>query len=236
MKLNNEIKVGLMVMICLLILAFLTIKVGTFNLKKEGYSVSVIFKNVKGIETNSPVMFNGFEVGLVDSVKINDNGDKTEMELGIWLKKDARLREGVIVTIKNLGFMGEKYIDFSSGEKSGDFLKPGAVIIGKEPPDFENLLEKGEEIAGHINNITVNIEERLEVNKKQIDDIVTNLNSSLGNISSISGNIDERLKVNSNRIDEIVANLNKVTVNLEELSLDLKANPWKLLHREKTRK
>jgi len=75
----------------------------------------------------------------------------------------------------------------------------------------------------------------LEVNKKQIDDIVKNLNSSLANVSSISGNIDERLKLNSTKVDEIIANLNKVSVNLEEMSFDLKQNPWKLLYKPKTR-
>ncbi len=232
-KMNNEMKVGLMVFLCMIILAFLTIKVGVFNMKKEGYNVTAIFKNVKGIETNSPVMFNGFEVGLVEGVKINDDGKQTNMELNIWLKKEAKLREGVIVTIKNLGFMGEKYIDFTSGEVSGEFLKPGALLVGKEPPDFENLIEKGEEIAKHINGITINIEERLDKNKQQIDDIVTNLNSTLANVSSITGNVDERLKLNQTKIDEIVGDLHSVSSNLEEMSLDLKTNPWKLLYRPK---
>lgn len=56
------------------------------------------------------------------------------------------------------------------------------------------------------------------------------------NLKDITTNVNERLRLNSAYLDEIVLNLNSTSKNLDELSGDLKTNPWKLLYREKPKK
>jgi len=235
MKINNETKIGLMVLISVVILLALTVKAGDFSLKKEGYPIKVQFRNIDGVDINSPVMFNGFEVGVVNDIEIKYAPQETVMELSLWLEKGVKLREGTVATVKNLGFMGEKYVSLSTGETSGADLKADSVLTGKEPPNFEDLLLEGKVVAKNLKEITSNINERLDKNKNNIDDIIVNLKDVTSNVSSITGNVDDRLKKNEKYIDGIVLNLRDATVNLEELSLDLKLNPWKLLHRSKAK-
>jgi len=236
MKMNNETKIGLMVSLLIILLAILTIKTGKFNLAKNGYLVKVHFQNINGVNLNSPVMFNGFEVGIVEDVNINEGELDTKIELLLWINNTARLRTGAKAYIKNLGFMGEKYVGLTSGNVGGAYLAPGSVIIGQEPPNFEKLLSDGQEIATRLKSIVQNIDERLTVNKDTVDETLANLNSTMKDLASLIKNANERLGVNGKKIDDTVANMHDLSVNLEELSYDLKLNPWKIMYRGKDKK
>src|SRR3989338_10196489 len=141
MKMNNETKIGIMVFFVLIGLAFLTLKSGDFNLSKKGYHIKAHFRNIDGVNMNSPVMINGFEVGLVEDINIIDVEDEVKVELTIWLKNSALLRQGTKAYVKNLGFMGEKYVGLTSGDKGGAVIKDGDLIIGQEPANFDKLVE-----------------------------------------------------------------------------------------------
>jgi len=233
MKISNEVKVGLMVVAAIVFLVFLTIKAGNFRFFQDGYTVKVYFKNIDGIDLNSPVMFNGFEIGIVKDIAIRETKDRTLIEVTLWIRDGIRLHKGIKAFVKNLGFMGEKYIGLISSEKDSGYLKSGDVIIGEDPPDFEGLLRDGKQIAVQLREITENINKRLKNNSKAIDEILANINDTTRNISLITDNIENRLRINKDNVDDILENLNAATHNLEEMTYDLKLHPWKLLHRGK---
>ena len=236
MKMNNETRIGIMVAVVVLLLAALTIKTGNFNLATKGYTIKANFRNVDGVNLNSPVMFNGFEVGVVEDIQIKDKDGATLMELTLWINDKARLRDGAKAYIKNLGFMGEKYIGLTSGEPGGAYLAEGSVVIGQEPPNFENLLAEGQEIAGRLRSITQNIDERLQTNRETLDETLANLNLTMKDLAGITENVNKRLSINDRKIDDTITNLHSLSVNLEELSYDLKLNPWKIMYRGKEKK
>jgi len=224
-----------MVFVVIVLLAVLTIKTGNFNLSTRGYMIKARFENIDGVNLNSPVMFNGFEVGIVEDIHIKDTGGLTQMELDLWVNDKAKLRQGAKAYIKNLGFMGEKYVGLTSGEPNGPYLAPGAVVKGQEPPNFDQILTEGQTIAERLKSISINLDERLETNKDQLDEILSNLNLTMKDLASIVSNVNERLTENEEKIDDTITNMHDLSANLEELSYDLKLNPWKLLYREKAK-
>lgn len=233
MALNNETKVGIMMGLVLIALAVLTYQTGSFAFKSDGYIVKVQFRNIDGVNMNSPVMFNGFEVGVVKDIAIIETADDVIMELTLWLKADAVLREGSSAQVRNLGFMGEKYIGLVSGEPGGAKLVDGSTITGTEPQSMEDLIKEGKKIAEDVKGIAANLNERLDKNKGHIDNILSNMDTTMGKMSSFLDNADRRLEVNKEKIDGMVVNLHALSVNLEEMSQELKDNPWKLLHKPK---
>jgi len=235
MRLNNETNIGILVVVTLGLLAVLTWRTGNFDFSTESYELKVTFKDVEGVAENSPVTLNGLDVGRVKSIRI-DYGEETRVELTLWLHSNARIKQGAIARVKNMGFMGEKYIALTSGDDGKEYLVPGAVIVGEEPTSFDEVMANGEEIAMNLKEISEEINERLKVNSQAIDEVVENIRVSTGHIASISENVDERLELNKLKIDALATSLNGAGKNLEELSLDLKENPWKLLHRPKKRK
>jgi len=236
MKINNEVKIGIMVTVVLVILAVLTYKTGEVALSKEGYNITVHFQMVDGISVKAPVMLNGFEVGHVEDITIVYGEMDTKMELTVWLDQKAKLREGAKAYVKNMGFMGEKYVGLTSGDAGGSFLPPGSNIEGQEPADLDRLLIDGKEVIQQVKEATTNINERLKKNEKAIDNIFTNLDTTMENMVSITANVDERLTKNEEKIDSMMTHLHSSSVNLDQFSYDLKMNPWKLMYRSKEKR
>jgi len=233
MKLTNETRIGLMVGIVIAVLAYLTVKSGNFNLSRDGYNIIARFNDIDGVNLNSPVMFNGYEVGVVEDIVIRDLENETKMDLLLWVKDEAKLREGAKVYIRNMGFMGEKYIGLTSGNRNSAYLPAGSVLLGDEQPKFEELVAKGNDIARDIQGIVTNLNERLEVNKQKIDDIMSHMDSTVENMASVTKAADERLKQNQQNIDDILASFKATSMNIEEMTQDLKNHPWKILHKAK---
>ena len=238
MKINNETKIGILVVVVAIILGVITWNAGDYDFTPKGYELKVQFQNIDGIEENAPVTLNGLEVGRVSDIEIL-YGDATRVELRLWMKSNAKLHEGAKAYVKNMGFLGEKYVALTTGEDGTPFLPPGSIIQGQDPGSFDKILGDGEEIAKNIKEISEQVNERLRVNSEAIDNIVINLDTTMKNIASISTNVNERLEANEAVVDEMVANLNTASKNLDEMSYDLKLNPWKLLYkpkRERTKK
>jgi len=233
MKVNNEIKIGLMVVVTIVLLLAMTFKAENLDFSKKGYIIKVQFRDINGISLSSPVMFNGYEMGKVEDIVIQDDAEEIKMVLILRLDEKAHLKEGAKAYVKNLGFMGDKYIGLTSGDKNASYLVPGTVLEGEDPIDVEKLIEDGKEISFQLKEISRNINERLETNKETVDEILAGLNEGLKKVVSITDNIDKRLDVNKKRVDNIVAHLEATTKNLEEMSHDLKLHPWKIMYKGK---
>jgi len=236
MKINNEIKLGLFVIAVISILVGLTIKTGKIQFADEGYHIKVHFKDIDGVNLNSPVMYNGFEVGVVKDITIKHVGDSIKMELTLWMKRSARLKGGAKAYIKNLGFMGEKYVGLTSGNQAEAYLAENAIIQGEEPPDLVVLYSGAKEVLAKVDGIATNLNERLEVNKYTIDEMLIAARETMKNISSLAEKTSNKLEVNDESIDAIVENLEMISENFKELSYDLKLHPWKILHRSKEKR
>ncbi len=210
-KIGNEVKTGLMVIACVLVLIWLTAKtsgVGTF---KKGYGLKVQFNYVSGIKKGAPVQLTGVEVGEVKDVAIEYTGEGTKVMLSIWLENSARIRQDSKANITTMGLMGEKYLEITSGSKESPFLKEGSLIIGKEPMSMEDVMDKAMAITD-------------------------TLNSGIGDLRKLTKDVDLTLTENRPQIDAILVNMNETSKNFKEFSDDLRRNPWKLLIKTKEKK
>lgn len=235
MKLTNELKIGIMVTAVVVALAVLTVKTGDFKFRPTGYELKVYFYNIDGVNSNAPVRLNGMEVGLVKNMQIL-YGEDSKMELTLWMNEDTKVHEGAKAYVKNMGLFGEKYVGLTLGDSTKAYLAPGSVIVGEEPADMDRIMADGQTIAANLKSITKEIKDHLEGNREAIDELIVNLRVSSKHIASISANMDERLTVNKTQIDEIIANVNSATRNFDEMSEDLKHNPWKLMYKEREKK
>ncbi|HOO91245.1 MAG TPA: MlaD family protein, partial [Syntrophales bacterium] len=68
-SISTEAKVGLFVLVALIILGYMSFRVGEqgFGLKK-GYPVTVVFDNATGLEKDASVQIAGVEVGRVEDI------------------------------------------------------------------------------------------------------------------------------------------------------------------------
>jgi phospholipid/cholesterol/gamma-HCH transport system substrate-binding protein len=235
MKISNEAKIGMLVVVVLAVLAVITVRAHDFHFRQRGYAVKAVFKDIDGVELNSPVKLNGMEIGRVRDIRVIYTG-QPRVEVTLWIEGDTRILKGVTAHIKSMGFLGEKYIALSMSRPEEGFVPPGSVIKGVEPVSFENLLRQGTDIAANVKDISQRIDERLRVNSEAIDAVISDTRATMGHMKAISANVDEILASNKGQINKTVANIEASSKNLMELSDDLKDNPWKLLYKPRDRK
>lgn len=204
----NEIKTGLLIIVCLIILGGLTLAVGNFMGVEKTYEIKAMFNWVSGLEKHAPVRLRGVEVGEVEDLNIIYKDDETKILLTLLLKEKAKVREGTKAYVTMLGLMGEKYVELTDGPKGAPFLKAESVIQGEDPASTEELIDMGKKLAAEIQ-------------------------ATAFDIRALTQHLDELVVANRGNIDFMIDKLKNAAVNFEEFSDDIKRNPWKLLVRTK---
>ncbi len=136
-RVGIEIAVGIFIIVGLLCLAYISIKLGKVNLSGQNYySVKAIFSTVKGLKDDTVVEISGVEIGKVDSIRL----DNYEAVTTLLIRKDIKLQEDAIASIRTKGLLGEKYVEITPGG-SDEMIPPDGTIFETEPPiDLEKLI------------------------------------------------------------------------------------------------
>jgi phospholipid/cholesterol/gamma-HCH transport system substrate-binding protein len=215
-----EMKVGLFIGIGLFIMFFIVFSISDIYVFEKGYDFNVIFDYVNGITANAPVRLAGVHVGDVKDIAVyyDDEAAKTRVKINVWVKGDMRIERDAVARINTLGLLGEQYLEITPGTVNR-FLKSGDTIIGKSPVNVGLQMER---ISGLVEDIT---EGKGTLGKLLTDDTLYNdLEVIFGRLSRGEGTIGKLL------VEE------KVYDNIEDFTSDIKAHPWKLLHKGKDSK
>jgi phospholipid/cholesterol/gamma-HCH transport system substrate-binding protein len=139
MERRANIAVGLFLVLGILALGYLSIKLGRVSfLGSSGYIVTVDFPSVGGLKAGSAVEIAGVEIGRVESIGLADYQARATLRV----RRDVKLQEDSIASIKTKGLIGEKFVRISPGG-SDKVIPPGGRIREVEAPvDFEELLSK----------------------------------------------------------------------------------------------
>lgn len=136
-----ETYVGIFVLIGLICVAYLTVKLGKFEvLGGDYYVLKARFASVSGLKQGSSVEMAGVQIGTVDRIRINTELQVAEVELKI--RKDIALSEDTIASIKTNGLIGDKYVRITPGG-SEEVLGDGDRIMETESAiDLEELISQ----------------------------------------------------------------------------------------------
>jgi phospholipid/cholesterol/gamma-HCH transport system substrate-binding protein len=134
-----NVAVGLFLVVGFLALGYLSIKLGRVSLLgTTGYAVTVEFPSVGGLKAGSAVEIAGVEIGRVESIGLVDY----QARVILRLKRDIKLQEDSIASIKTKGLIGEKYVRISPGGSDKIIPPNGRIREVEAPVDFEELLSK----------------------------------------------------------------------------------------------
>jgi phospholipid/cholesterol/gamma-HCH transport system substrate-binding protein len=136
-----ETAVGIFMVIGIVCIAYLAIRFGHLGWMDKGdYTVNALFTSVTGLKEGASVEIAGVPVGHVASIRLDL---KSKMaDVAISLKKDIKLSDDVIASVKTSGLIGDKFIKLTPGG-SGTPLAPGSTIMDTESAlDIEDLIAK----------------------------------------------------------------------------------------------
>jgi len=204
-KSRLELMVGLFIVIALVILVSFVFLIRDFQIIKPGYTFDIIFGFANGVKVNAPTRLAGVDIGEVKSINIfqDPQSMQTNVRVRVWVERDTRIPIDSQVLINTLGLLGEKYIEIMPGENYNEFVKSGDAISGKNPVPIDEITEETKKLVA------------------KFDTALSGLNEILAKIKEGQGTIGKFI------YDETMYK------NLEDMSADLKRNPWKLLFRPK---
>lgn len=234
-KLSVEAKVGVFVVIGILILGYMSMKVGKLPFKtKGGYDLQVQFDSVSGLKEDVPVEIAGVEIGRVRKISLKDN--KALVTLAI--NPDVKLTRDVTAAIRTKGILGDKYIELIPGAVSAPLIGPDERIVQTRPATDMDMLvsilaetakdikqitgafalvaggEEGEAnirlIVDNLKQLVVTLNETVQKNQNDVSAIVSNL-------SDFSGRLKEIGDTDTEDVHAIVSNIREVSENIQTL-------------------
>lgn len=235
MKISNEVKVGAAAILTILAFIWLfNFLKGKDYFKKTVYYYSV-YDDIGGLAESSPVEINGFRVGVVQSISLL-NKTSGKLLVTYSVSNDFRLPVNSVAEILPVSIIAGMKVQFLIGEGPG-FYNEGDTIPGKLSESiivsiekqFGPIKDKLLSLVVALDSVTNAIDDVLDPEfRKNVNGIVSNLNSTAGSVNEIIGSNEADLKKavedltrfsrmladNSPKISSAVTNLESITDTL----------------------
>jgi phospholipid/cholesterol/gamma-HCH transport system substrate-binding protein len=140
MERRVNLAVGMFVLLGILALGYLSVKLGRVSfLGTTGYLVTADFASTGGLKPGAAVEIAGVEVGRVESIQL---GSEYQARVVLRVKRDLKLQDDSIASIKTKGLIGEKFVRISPGGSDKLIPPNGRIREVEAPVDLEELISK----------------------------------------------------------------------------------------------
>lgn len=233
MKYSKEVKVGLFMITAIILLYF------GFNFLKgsdffsSDYKYYAIYKNVDKLTESNQIFLNGYAVGRVSAIEIQQHKDRVLVELSI--DSDIVVNRAS-VAILNGELLGGRFIQLIVGE-SRDRLKPKDTIrsdVAMGLADF--IAENAEPVAANLQttlrklnsmldtlNTSASMLNRMFVDlqstPKMINNTIANLNGKVGEMSGTFNDVGQNLNTALGDLKPTLQNFKVLSDSLKRLEL-----------------
>lgn|SRR6185503_3652446 len=229
---NLEYKVGIFILVGLIALTVYIFSISDKAVFEGGKSVRVVFGFANGLKKNAPVRVAGVEEGIVKDISLFfDKQDKrTKASVELWISSDTKIPGDSTIIINQLGLLGEKYVEIVPGMDTKNFWEKGRTYVGKDPIAQEAISERVMQVTTKVESAVSGLNDMIQDEENQ-----GNIKGTLAHVNSVTGNMDEILKdirAGKGTLGKFMYD-DGLYDDLHGLTSDLRANPWKLLHRPK---
>lgn len=229
---NFELKVGIFIFIGIVILSVIVFSIGNFYSVKRGYILDVVFNFANGIGMGAPVRYAGVEVGEIKDIKVyfDEQENKPMVNLTIWVAQNTWINENAKATINTLGLLGEKYLEITPGTREARLLNKGDILRGYDPVSTEELTRSTKDLMAKIDSLIESI------NKIAGDEgMRASLKNTVSNVEALTLGLRDfvsSVKEGKGTLGRFISD-DKLYNDIDDMILDIKQNPWKLLYKPK---
>ena len=216
---SEEIKVGSLVVVAVLLFLGTLILVGGVNLlRRKQVSYVTYFKFAGGLDPGSVVRFAGRKVGTVQSADF-DPQDTTRIQVRLKVLEKTPVRTDSTATISSLGFLGDNYVEISAGTKNAAMLAPGSEIPAKEVVQVADVINNANALVLNANQLIGTLGPKLDTVVDNANQLALNLKKMTGpqtqqHLDRILANVDEMLVETRPPLRRTLANLDRASAKL----------------------
>jgi len=249
-RFTTEAKVGLVVLIGVAFLTYMTFKVGGYRFgQEEGYQIYAEFDSVAGVDLKTPVKIAGVTVGTVERIDLSD----TKARLTLRIKPEVKIRKGAQTLIRSAGLLGEKYIEIINPEGDGtgtlsETPEPSDAQPSQRPSSWLVPRDLIQEMAVWFEQLGPNpayadeaeaqqpagrdsfVKEGEVIEQKgksaDMDQLINQLNAISDDLKAVSHTLKEVLgtKEGEKSLQEIIRNIQELTRNLKDVVKENRGN------------
>ncbi|MBF0528126.1 MAG: MCE family protein [Deltaproteobacteria bacterium] len=214
---TTEAKVGVFVLVGLILLAYMSFRVGGFQWgRAEGYNVYALFDSASGLKKDVSVEIAGIQIGRVDHISLQDNQARIDLSInaGVPLAIDCQ------ALIRTKGVLGDKFIEIAPGSRDVPLLNNGDRIARTvTPTDIDQIIGKVGQISEDIKKVTNSLGDVLGSEQG-----ASQLKSMLANFSEMSQNLAKLTRDNSEQLRQMIENFTVFSADLRSMSNTNKNN------------
>lgn len=230
MKISKEVRVGVVAIlsIALLVWGYNFLK-GT-NLLFKSKTVYTVYPSVAGLAKSSPILINGFQVGVVESIYFHpDQSGKVVVELLIT-ENNFLIPNNSVASLISMDFLGSKAIALKVGDGATELQTGDTLIADLEKSMFDDVSEQILPIKEKAENLITSMDSTMkdlqivikdvdevfsERNKRKLTDILTNLNTTILTYNEVAKTLDATAK----SLKPTLKNLKTFSDSLAELDM-----------------
>lgn len=237
---KTEAKIGLIVLAAFAVFVWGLNYLKGVNLLNPTNHYYVNFTQVDGLVKSSPVMLDGFQVGLVRDVRYQYN-NPGHITIDLDLNTKLKLPQGSKAIIQS-AMIGNPTVVLQLGDPTAKLLKSGDTLLADRIPgimdqlqdgvlaDVQRMIQRTDSLLAGVetlvNNGSLNQSlTSIEKTSKELSLLSVKLNKSMDKLPGILDNVDDmtaQFSAAGSKINQIdVASLNKTLTQLENITLKL---------------
>ena len=211
MKVSQEVKVGLLAVVSLMMLYF------GFNFLKGSdffsstHKYQVLYDNIDGLTPSNPVRINGLTVGQVKSIEILQN-KQNQLLVTLELKKDIIVTKGSRAVLADDGLLGGKVVRLGINYGTPQLEDGGMLVSAKESGLSALIKEKTLPVLNNVDSLTYQLNRVVA----QFDQTGVVLNQTLRSANAAVGALGLTVAENRAGLKATLANVNKLSESFIE--------------------
>ena len=226
---NKELKIGLVAVATIIALVFGVNYLKGINILNDNRNFYAVYENIGGLQVGSPVMVNGYQVGMVSDVFLLIEKDQNLL-ITINIEREFPIASNSICRIVNQDLMGTKAISLELGDSEnklavGDTLTSGieGTLQDEVNAQILPLKLKAEELIGSVDSVMMIVTAVLNKDTREnLRNSLQSLDETFALMSKTMLKVDSMVDLNDDRIAKVIQNLESISSNLEGSNGEIK--------------
>ncbi|MBW3553384.1 MAG: MCE family protein [Gemmatimonadetes bacterium] len=158
-QLSRQVRVGLVLMLGLLILAYGIYQVGRlFDVFASRYTLIALVESSGGLIKGGPVTLAGQRIGQVEEIEFipveqRVGGANISIRLSINTDVQEQIRRDSEASLRTQGVLGDRFVDISPGSPRFAALESGDTIPAVPPLDYEAVLQTAARTLSEVQDV-----------------------------------------------------------------------------------
>ena len=216
---NTEMKVGVFVIVCLLLLGITVYYVGDQQWGRHVTRYKTYLRYAGGIGSGSEVLFGGVAVGRVKAVQAWDK-DPTRIEILLDVNEGTPVNRKSVASLGQVTLMASPAVSITTGAQDAERLRAGETVASQETVSFDDMTRKLAGLADSSESLIVQVQNELKDIGGQAKVLLANLNGMTGaanraKIAAILTQVNTLIASEAPKLERITDQMLQVTKNAD---------------------